>query len=372
MDFTLACDIMVDLEGSIRPAMYLAGELAEMGYRVSIVSPFMSDVVEERLRVKGITPINLRASLTAKNLGLSMVWLETWAREAFLKLNSRRINDSLAVVNFSHVISIPSFVWYLQGPPSVALRDMEEEFSAGFRFAYNFLKPFIECADGRLVGRMGRFSAFVVANSKFCASMYSRFGVEVDAVIYPPIDCREFRPSTSNPSSDYVLTYFGKETKFSVVKRMADMGIKFKAFGSKIPLFQKELAGYPNIEFLGRISTSGLVEAYSNALFTVFPFTHEPFGYVPLESMACGTPVLTYNRQGPSEYIIDGCTGWLVKTDDELVQRARELWREGYPSLVRVKCREEASRFDRKFYLEKWHKILFEELGRVKLSYNRV
>jgi glycosyltransferase involved in cell wall biosynthesis len=350
---------MFDLEGSIRPAVYLADELAAIGHRVSMMSPHMSGAVEERLRVRGITPINLRVKLVAKNSGLSLLWLETWAREAFLMLNSRNIrNDFSVIINFSQVISAPSLVWYLQGPPSVALKDMERGLSTGFRIAYSVLKPIIEYADGRLVNRMSKLSAFAIANSKFCASMYSKFGVKVNSVIYPPIDCQTFSPSTLNPSSDYVLAYFGKETKFSDVKKIADLGIKIRAFGSKIPLLQKGLIGHPNIEFLGRVSTEELVEAYSNALFTLFPFTHEPFGYVPLESMACGTPVLTYNLQGPSEYVIDESTGWLARTEDELVQKAVELWKEGYPSHVRANCRRESLKFDKKFYVEKWLKML--------------
>jgi glycosyltransferase involved in cell wall biosynthesis len=154
------------------------------------------------------------------------------------------------------------------------------------------------------------------------------------------------------------LTYLGKETKISVIKRVVSMGIKFKAFGAKMEFLDRGVIEHPNIEFLGRISTGELVEAYSNALFTLFPFTHEPFGYVPLESMACGTPVLTYNLQGPSEYVIDGCTGWLARSDGELVQKAMKLWKEGYPSCVRLDCVKEASKFDRRFYLEKWLKVL--------------
>lgn len=359
VDITLACDIMFDLEGSIRPAVYLADELTAMGHRVSMMSPHISSVVEERLRVKGITPINLRVKLVAKNSGLSLLWLETWAREAFFMLNSRRIrNDFSLSINFSQVISVPSLVWYLQGPPSIALKDMERGLSTGFRVAYSVLKPVIEYADERLVNRLSRLSAFAIANSKFCASMYSKFGVKVNSVIYPPIDCQIFSPSTLNPSSDYVLAYFGKETKFSDLKKIADLGITIRAFGSKIPLLQKGLMRHPNIKFLGRVSTEELVEAYSNALFTLFPFTHEPFGYVPLESMACGTPVLTYNLQGPSEYVIDEHTGWLVRTEDELVQRAVELWKEGYSYDVRANCRRESLKFDKKFYVEKWLKML--------------
>ena len=359
MDYTLACDIMMDIEGSIRPAMYLARELVARGHKVSMMSPMMSREVEDRLSAIGIIPLNLKAKLAAKSSGLSILWLETWAREAFLRLNSRCvIDESSRVINFSQVISAPSWVWYLQGPPSLALKDMEKELSTRFRIVYDFLRPIINYADGKLVSRIGKGSTLVIANSKFCASMYSSLGVRADCIIYPPIDCQTFRPSTSTPSSDYVLTYFGKETKFSIVKNVADSGLKIKAFGSKTPFVPEGLLKHPNVEFLGRVSTKELVDLYSNALFTMFPFTHEPFGYVPLESMACGTPVLTYDFQGPSEYVADAHTGWLVHTDGELVQKSAELWKEQYPSETRTNCVKAASKFDKRTYLERWSEIL--------------
>jgi glycosyltransferase involved in cell wall biosynthesis len=177
-------------------------------------------------------------------------------------------------------------------------------------------------------------------------------------VIYPPIDCEIFHPSTSNPSSDYVLTYFGKETKFSVIKAAVDLGVKIRAFGSKVPFVKKNMLNHPNIEFLGRVSTKELVDLYSNASFTFFPFTHEPFGYVPLESMACGTPVLTYDLQGPGEYVNDGKVGWLANSDNEIIQAAVDIWKNGYSPIVRKQCIEEAQKLDRKCYLDKWLKIL--------------
>jgi glycosyltransferase involved in cell wall biosynthesis len=358
VDFAFACDVMMDLGGSIRPAMYLANELISKGHKVSVISPLMSEFVEEGLRASGIEPINLRAKLVVKNLGSSLLWLEAWAREAFLGLNSRHLHNGFYVLNFSQVISAPSLVWYLQGPPSIALKDVEKEMPVGFRIAYNVLKYFIEYADERLVSHMGEISQFIIANSKYCASMYSSFGVKSNDLIYPPIDCKIFQPSTANPSSDYVLTYFGKETKISVIKKVASMGIKVKAFGAKMEFLDRKVVGHPNIELLGRLSSNELVDAYSNALFTLFPFTHEPFGYVPLESMACGTPALTHNLQGPSEYVIDGQTGWLAQSDDEVVQKAMKLWKEGYPPRMRANCVKEVLKFDKRFYLEKWLKVL--------------
>ena len=358
VNFAFACDVMMNLSGSIRPAMYLANELMMKGHEVSIISPFMSERVEEGLRENKLEPINLRAKLFVKNLGSSLVWLEAWAREALLKLNSRHFSNGPCVLNFSQVISAPALVWYLQGPPSFALDDVEKEMPIVFRVAYNISKNFIRYADKKLVSHMGEISQFIIANSKYCAEMYSSFGVKSNDVIYPPIDCKIFQPSTAKPASNYVLTYFGKETKISVIRKAAEMGIRFKAFGAKMEFLDKAVIDHPNIEVLGRLTSSELVDAYSNALFTLFPFTHEPFGYVPLESMACGTPALTHNLQGPSEYVVDGYTGWLAGSDDALVQKAVKLWKEGYPSCMRGNGVKEANKFDKKFYIEKWLKVL--------------
>ena len=38
------------------------------------------------------------------------------------------------------------------------------------------------------------------------------------------------------------------------------------------------------------------------------------------EAMACGTPVLAFNRGGVSEVIIDEQTGFIVDTPDEMVE----------------------------------------------------
>ena len=362
MDITIACDIMMNMEGSIRPAIYLAKELVRRGHNVTVMSPFLSKDVQEHLRAGKIRPLNLSGKFATKSLGSSILWFEAWAREAFLRLNSRHISELPVTINFSQMVSVPSAAWYLQGPTSIALRDMEGELSTRFRIAYNLVRSMIDHADERLVSDMGRCSSLIIANSAFCASMYSKFGVKAHEVIYPPVDCGIFQPSTRNPKSDYVLTYFGKETKFSVLRNIADKGVKMKAFGSKIPLFisplQRDLTRHPNIEYKGRVSMEELVELYSNAAFTLFPFNHEPFGYVLLESMACGTPVLTCDIQGPAEYVVDEQTGWLAQSDREMVTKAVQLWDEGYEQAMRRNCTEAASKLDKGVYLGRWMKAL--------------
>jgi len=250
--------------------------------------------------------------------------------------------------------------WYLQGPISPALRDMKDQLATTYKLVYWFSKPLIEYADGKLVRDMSRNSTFCVANSKFCASMYQKWGIQISNIIYPPIDCKLFQPKTSVPSCDYVLTYFGKETKFSIAKAVADLGVRMKAFGSKAPFVPKSLISHPNVDFLGRVSDGQLAEAYSNALFTFFPFTHEPFGYIPVESMACGTPTLAFNSQGPSESIINDYSGWIARNDAEIVDKAVTIWKQGYDSRMRLNCVKAASKYDEGVYVERWLDVLKE------------
>lgn len=60
----------------------------------------------------------------------------------------------------------------------------------------------------------------------------------------------------------------------------------------------------------------------------------EPFGMSVAESMLCGTPVIAFNRGAMAELIVDGETGFLVRSVDEAADAADEL-----SGLDRARCR---------------------------------
>lgn len=65
----------------------------------------------------------------------------------------------------------------------------------------------------------------------------------------------------------------------------------------------------------------------------------EAFGNVAIEALACGVPVIAYERGGPSEIVQPGKTGWLVEPDqvDELVEAIHQL-----DAIDRYTCRQQA------------------------------
>lgn len=64
-----------------------------------------------------------------------------------------------------------------------------------------------------------------------------------------------------------------------------------------------------------RLTENELVEQYNVALLILCMSRLETFGLVPLESMACGTPVIATNVSGHRETVVNGKTGFLVDFD---------------------------------------------------------
>jgi glycosyltransferase involved in cell wall biosynthesis len=71
------------------------------------------------------------------------------------------------------------------------------------------------------------------------------------------------------------------------------------------------------IEFQVLIPEEKLVQTYNRAILTLYAPILEPFGFVPIESMACGTPVVAINEGGIRESVQNRCTGLLTERDPQ-------------------------------------------------------
>jgi glycosyltransferase involved in cell wall biosynthesis len=73
-----------------------------------------------------------------------------------------------------------------------------------------------------------------------------------------------------------------------------------------------------NVEYIGEIGEADKSEFLGGARALLFPIKWpEPFGLVIIEAMACGTPVIAFNRGSVPELIEDSVTGFIVDTVDE-------------------------------------------------------
>ncbi len=70
------------------------------------------------------------------------------------------------------------------------------------------------------------------------------------------------------------------------------------------------------VDFLGHVPKSQIGAHLDRAQFLAAPSVFEPFGYVLVEAMAHGLPVLAFDVGGPSEIIVNGQTGFLIPPFD--------------------------------------------------------
>src|SRR5690606_24686223 len=90
----------------------------------------------------------------------------------------------------------------------------------------------------------------------------------------------------------------------------------------------------------------------------------EPFGMTMLESLACGTPVITTPRGAATEIVDNGLTGFVAESDDDLIAGMRLAG-----ELDRLRCRGTvANRFSAAAmcaaYVDAYRRRIDLELGR--------
>src|SRR5437763_3634614 len=100
--------------------------------------------------------------------------------------------------------------------------------------------------------------------------------------------------------------------------------------------------GSPLVEYIGEIGDSEKPEFLSGAIALLVPIDWpEPFALVMIEAMACGCPVIAYNRGSVPEVIEDGLTGFVVEDEEGAIGAVDRL-----AHLSRAKVRE---RFEQRF-----------------------
>lgn len=110
------------------------------------------------------------------------------------------------------------------------------------------------------------------------------------------------------------------EMPLKMAAKIDKVDIEF--FDTKI----KPWLDHPLIEYIGEVNEEQKNDFLGNAKALLFPIDWpEPFGLVMIESMACGTPVIAFERGSVPEVMKDGVSGYVVNTVDEGVEALEKL-----------------------------------------------
>ncbi len=96
------------------------------------------------------------------------------------------------------------------------------------------------------------------------------------------------------------------------------------------------LLNHTGIEYVGEINDQEKSAFLGGAYALLFPIAWpEPFGLAVIESMACGTPVIAFNRGSVPELIKDGENGFIVDSVEQAVAAVLRI-----PQIQRRQCRD--------------------------------
>lgn len=201
-----------------------------------------------------------------------------------------------------------------------------------------------------------------IANSKYVAKRIEKFYGRKAEVIYPSIDLSYFQER--GEKDDYYLTasrlvpYKRIDLIVEAFAQMPDR--KLVVIGDGPEWKKMKGKATANIELLGYQADEVLREHLQRAKAFVFAAT-EDFGILPVEAMACGTPVIAFGKGGVRETVVADETGIFYEEQSissliEAVARFEQL--EFDPGL----CRKRAEYFSHDRFDEHFKRFVLAKL----------
>lgn len=169
----------------------------------------------------------------------------------------------------------------------------------------------------------------------YVATVYN--GIEVDTIPF------------SNNKEDFLIfagrvrPEKGVAEAIEVAKQAKSKLLIFGSADQTSEYWQKKIQPHLNddqIRYMGMIPRTELFTYISRAKGFIFPLQwEEPFGLVAVETMATGTPTLTFSRGSMPEIVEHSKTGFLVNTLDEMIAAVAKL-----DTISPHDCRQEAEK----------------------------
>ncbi len=171
---------------------------------------------------------------------------------------------------------------------------------------YNFVNKIIKLVPFKLMTHMyvKRLSNAdgVIANSLSISILLNYvYGVIPIEIVYPPVDDLRFQQN-DKIIKDSILIFVGRTGDLNeygslpiLAQISKEKNILIKIFGTA-PIPNQFLTELPEVEIYNNLSDEELISLYNRSFVTVSIQKQEYFGYVPIESVLCGTPAITFYK----------------------------------------------------------------------------
>jgi glycosyltransferase involved in cell wall biosynthesis len=179
------------------------------------------------------------------------------------------------------------------------------------------------------------------------------------STIHHGIDLEQF---TFNPTPEDYLLFFGRihadKGAYEAIQIANKCGKKLIIAGiiQDTTYFEEKVKPFINddISFVGSADPGKRDKLIRNASALLHPINFaEPFGLSVVESFACGTPVVAFDKGSMPELIRDGKNGFLVSTIEEAVSAVNNI-----THINRLFCRKDAEqRFSSKRMVQDYIKV---------------
>jgi len=198
----------------------------------------------------------------------------------------------------------------------------------------------LQAEDRRTLAARTLSASIVEADAVFGNSSYvtetikAYYGVEAEAIhngvdrrfFFPPDETAEHQKTREGNLTVLYAGSFQARKRVNMVvdqaARWSNVNFRLAGDGEEKEACRvlAERLGSQNVSFLGHVSLSKLGEEMRQADVFLFPSVIEGHPQVLGQAAACGLPSVAMNVYQP-DYVVDGQTGFLADTDEELDQK---------------------------------------------------
>ncbi len=248
--------------------------------------------------------------------------------------------NNFDIIHHSHTSFLPIYLGYKAGIPQLLTTHMTDNANITLNLD---LKELMPQQKGIALISVSKQQARILGELKFFGHVYH--GIKIDDFLFEPNPQNYFawlgRIASNKGTEEAVKIALKAKTKLKIAGNVG-VGKNVVEYFEKI---ERNYFDNPLISYEGPAGPEARNKLLSQARGLLFPIQwEEPFGLVMIETMACGTPVVAFNRGSVPEVIKDGVTGFICPPGDIdcMVKRVKQIYEmpaEKYQAMRRA-CRK--------------------------------